>query len=166
MGSKWVALFRLSTPNGPRSFLEKHIFHPLLTFFCSQNGPFSTLFGTLEGPKWLKTGSKWARFSCLCTPNAPGSLLEKRIFDPFLTHLCPQNSPFSRHFGTSDGPKCVITGSKWAKNTCLSIPSGLGLTLEKDLFFFRPGDPRGPTVGPHVCAARAALWLHQVTILG
>ena len=34
----------------------------------------------------FKTGSKWAQNSCFCTPNGPGSLLEKRIFDPFLTH--------------------------------------------------------------------------------
>ena len=33
------------------------------------------------------------------------------------------------------GPKHVTSGSKWAKNTCLSIPSGLGTTLEKTIFF-------------------------------
>ena len=26
-----------------------------ITCFSSQNGPFSTIFGDLEGPKWLKT---------------------------------------------------------------------------------------------------------------
>ena len=41
MGSKWALLSRLSTPNGPRSFLEKCIFDPSLTCFRSQNGPFS-----------------------------------------------------------------------------------------------------------------------------
>ena len=56
------------------------------------------------------------------------------------------------HFGIFHGPKRVTTGSKWAKNTCLSIPSGLGTTLEKK---FRPGDIGGPTIGPR--RARAAL---------
>ena len=76
------------------------------------------------------------------------------LFDPFWTHFWSQNSPFSRHFGIFRGPKCVTTGSKRAKNTCLSIPSDLETTFEKN-HFFRPGDPGGPTVGPH--RARAAL---------
>ena len=40
------------------------------------------------------------------------------------------------------------------KNTCWSIPSGLGTTLEK-MGVFRPGDPGGPGVGPK--RARAGL---------
>ena len=132
-GSKWAPLSRLSTPNGLRSFLGKHIFDPCLMHFCPQNGPFSRLFGTLEGPKCPETGSKWAGFTCLCTPNEPRSLLEKCVFDPFLTHFWPQNCPFSRHSGIFQGPKRVTTGSKRAQNTCLSIPSGLGTTLEKKI---------------------------------
>ena len=50
-------------------------------------------------------GSKWAHFTCLCTPNALGFFLGKHIFDPFLTHFSSQNSPFSRHFGIFRGPK-------------------------------------------------------------
>ena len=57
----------------------------------------------------------------------------------FLTHFGPifgpQNGPFSRHFGIFHGPKRATTGSKRPKNTCLSIPSGLGTTLEKIIFF-------------------------------
>ena len=53
----------------------------------------------------------------------------------FLTHFWSQNSPFSRHFWVFHAPKRVTTGSKRAKNTCLSIPSGLGTTLEKMIFF-------------------------------
>ena len=42
----------------------------------------------------------------------------------FLTHFLSHNGPFSRHFGLFHGPKRVFLGSKWAKNTCLSIPHG------------------------------------------
>ena len=83
----------------------------------------------------------FAKTTCLSIINGPGSLLEKRVFDPFLTHCWSQNGPFSRHFGIFHGPKCAPTGSKRPKNTCLSIPSGLGTTLEKMIFF-----ARGPTV--------------------
>ena len=158
MGSKWG----LSTANGPGAFLEKRVFDPLLTFFWSQIGPFSRLFGTFEGPKWLKTGSKWAHFTSLCTANNPRSFLQKRVFDQILTHFWSQNGPFSRHFGIFHGPKRVATGSNRAKTTCLRIPSGLGTTVEK-IFFFRPGDPAGPTVGPDhagLAAYLAALRLH------
>ena len=76
-----------------------------------------------KGLNSVKTGSKWAQNTCSCTPNGPGSLLEKHIFDPFWTHFCSQNGPFSRHFGIFHGPKPVPMGSKWAKNTCFSIPN-------------------------------------------
>ena len=111
-----------SIPKGPGSLLEKSIFDAFLTQFWSQNGPFSRHFGIFHGPKHVTTGSKWAKNTCLSIPNAPGSLLEKCVFDPFLTHFWTQNGPFSRHFGIFHGPKHVSTGSKWAKNTCLSIP--------------------------------------------
>ena len=39
----------------------------LLTRFWSPNGPFSRLFGTVEGPKWLEMGRKWAH-SIVCAP--------------------------------------------------------------------------------------------------
>ena len=79
----------------------------------------------------------------------------------FLTHFGSQNDPFSRHFGIFRGPKHATTGSKRAKNTCLSMPSGLGTILEK-MIFFTPGTPVDPPLTPP-CAGRAALRLHQVT---
>ena len=79
-------------------------------------------------------GSKWARNTCLSIPNGPKSLLEKRVFDPFLTHFWSQNGPFSRHFGFFHGPKHITTGSKWSKNICLSIPNGPVSLLEKCVF--------------------------------
>ena len=149
-GSKWAQNTCLSIPNGPGSLLEKRVFDPFLTHFWSQNGPFSRHFGIFHGPKPVATGSKWAKTTCLSIINGPGSFVEKRVFDPFLTQCWSQNGPFSRHFGIFHGPKRATTGSKRPKNTCLSIPSGAGTTLEKN-DFFRPGDPGGPTVGPH-CA--------------
>ena len=148
-GSKRAKNTCLSIPNGPASLLEKRVFDPFLTHFWSQNGPFSRHFGSFQVPKPVATDSKWAKTTCLSIINGPVSLFEKRVFDPFLTHCWSQNGPFSRHFGIFHGPKRATTGSKRARNACLSIPSGLGTTLEK-MIFFAP-DPGGPTVGPH-CA--------------
>ena len=153
-GSKRPENTCLSTPNGPGSLLEKHCFDPFLTHFWSQTSPFSRHFWIFHGPKRVTAGSKWAKNTCLSIPYGPGSLLEKSGFDPFLTHFWSHNGPFSRHFGILGGRKRATTGSKWPKNTCLSIPSGLG-TILKTNHFFRPGDSSGPTVGPN--CARAAL---------
>ena len=68
--------------------MGKCIFDPFLTHFSSQNRSFSLLFWTLEGPKWLKMDSKWALFTCLCSPNAQGSFW-KKIFDPFVVPEWP-----------------------------------------------------------------------------
>ena len=95
-----------------------------------------------KGLNSVKTGSKRAQNTCLSIPNGLGSLLEKRVFDPFLTHFWSQNGPFSRHFGIFHRPKPVATGSKWAKTTCLSIINGPGSFLEKHVF-----DPFSPFFG-------------------
>ena len=134
MGSKWAHSTCLCTPSSPKVSLEKHIFAPFLSDFWSQNSPFSRHFVTLEGPKWLAMGSKWAHFTCLGTPNGPISFLENHIFDPFLTFFLSQNSPFSRHFVTLEWPKWLAMGSKWAHFTCLCTPNGLGSFLEKHIF--------------------------------
>ena len=102
-----------------------------------------------NGLNSVKTGSKRAKNTCLSIPNGPGSLLEKRVFDPFLTHFWSQNGPISRHFGMFHGPKRATTGSKRPKNTCLSIPSGLGTTLEK-IIFFALGTLVDPPLAPTV----------------
>ena len=114
--------------------MEKRVFDPFLTHFWSQNGPFSRHFGSLQEPKPVATGSKWAKTTCLSIINGPGSFLEKRVFDPFLTHCWSQNGPFSRHFGIIHEPKPVATGSKWAKTTCLSTINGPGSFLDKRFF--------------------------------
>ena len=88
-------------------------------------------------------GSKWAKNTCVSIPNGPGSLLEKRVFGPFLTHFWSQNDPFSRHFGIFHGPKRVTTGSKGAKNTCLSIPNHPG-SLWKNTFLTHFWFQNGP----------------------
>ena len=74
---------------------------------------------------------------------------KKNVFDPFLTHCWSQNGPCSRHFGIFHGPKRATTGSKLRKNTCLSIPSGLGTTLEK-IIFFALGTLVDPPLAPTV----------------
>ena len=56
---------------------------------------------------------------------------------------------FSRHFGIFHGPKRATTGSKRAKHTCLSIPSGLGTTLE-EMIFFAPVTLVDPPLAPSV----------------
>ena len=142
-------------------FWKKRVLDPFLTLFWSLSDPFSTHFGIFHGPKRVQMGSKWAKSPCLSIPNGPGSLLEKRVFDPFLTLFWSQNDPFSRHFGIFHGPKRATSGSKRPKNTSLSIPSGLGTTLDK--IFFSPRGPWWTHRWPPLCTGRAALRLHQVT---
>ena len=160
-GSKRAKNTCLSIPNGPGSLLEKRVFDPFFDPFLVPKWPFSRHFGSFHEPKPVPTGSKWAKTTCLSIINGPGSLLEKRVFDPFLTHCWSQNGPFSRHFRIFHGPKRATTGSKWPKNTCLSIPSGLGTTLEK--IFFSPWGPWWTHRWPPLCVGWAALRLHQVT---
>ena len=112
------------------SMWSRIIFEKILFFFCTC-WTLLTHFG--EGPKLLNMGSKWAHFTCLCTPNSPKVSLEKHIFDPFLNDFLSRNSPFSRHFVILKGPKWLAMGSKWAHFTCLCTPNGLGSFLEKHI---------------------------------
>ena len=91
-----------------------------------------------HGPKRVSTGSKWAKNTCLSTPNGPKSLLQA-----FFTLFWSQNGPFSRHLGIFYGQKRVTTGSKWAKNTCLSTPNGPRALLVACLIPF--GSQNGPS---------------------
>ena len=134
-------------------------FEPVVTCFGPwkipkwlENGPFQDQgIHVARWAKWLKMGSIWAHFTCLCTPNAPGSILEKRVFDPFLTHFWSQNGPFSRHFGTLGGPKGAAPGSKRAETTCFGTPRGPRSFLEK-VIFWPPVEPSDPFWHPRVCA--------------
>ena len=45
---------------------------------------------------------KWAHFTCLGTPNALGSFLEKPIWHPFLTHLCHKTAHFQGILGYNE----------------------------------------------------------------
>ena len=49
--------------------------------------PDFLIIAIFHGPKCITTGSKWAKNTCLSIQNGPGSLLEKHVFDPFLTHF-------------------------------------------------------------------------------
>ena len=102
-----------------------------------------------KGLNSVKTGSKRAKNTCWSIINGPGSFLKKRLFDPFWTYCWSQNGSFPRHFGIFQGPKRATMGSKQPKNTCLSIPSGLGTTLEK-MFFFALGTLVDPPLAPTV----------------
>ena len=72
--------------------------------------------------------------TCLCNPNGPGSLLEHRVVDPFLTLLWSPNSPFSRHFGILHGPKRINTGSHLAKKSVFGYPKLRIITYAKRVF--------------------------------
>ena len=122
-------------PNQSRITFGKTRFLPIFTHFWSQKGPFSRHFGIFHGPKHVTTGSKRAKSTCCSILNGSRLVLEKHLFDPFFSHFGSQNCPFSRHFGIFRGPERITTSSKRAKNTCLSIPSGLQTTLEKIFFF-------------------------------
>ena len=75
---------------------------------------------------------------------------EKRVFDPFLTPFWSQNGPFSRYVGIFDGPKRATHGLKTAEKHLFEHPKWSRNNFGKN-DFFRPGDPGGPTAGPH-CA--------------
>ena len=133
-GLKWPQNTLLSTPYGPGAPLETNFFDPFFTHFCSLSRPFSKHIGIFHGPKPVPMGSKWAKNTFLSIPNGPGSPLEKRVFDPFLTHFWTRNGPFSRYFRIFGGQKRASTGSERPKNTCLRIVSGLGKTWKKFIF--------------------------------
>ena len=65
-----------------------------------------------KGLNWVKTGSKRAKSSCLSIPNGPGSLLEKRVFDPFLTHFLVPKWPIFKAFWDFPGAKTRRHGLK------------------------------------------------------
>ena len=71
----------------------------------------------------------------------------------FLTHFWPIVGPKTAHFQGILGvpwPKTRHDGlRKWPKKTCLSIPSGLGTTLEK-IIFFALGTLVDPPLAPTV----------------
>ena len=110
----------------------------LLPRFAAICGPKLAHF---QGPFALERGqncSTWAQNgllgTCLCTPNSPKVSLQEHIFDPFLTDLWSQNSPFSIHFVTLEWPKWLAMGSKRAHSTCLGTPNGRESFLEKHVF--------------------------------
>ena len=83
-------------------------------------------FVALDAPKSLTMGSKRAHFTCLCTPNGLVIILEKRVFDPFLTLFGPQKAHFqgflefwsviTGHHGLKTGQKHLFGHPKWSRN--------------------------------------------------
>ena len=118
----------------------KNIF---LAHFLSQNDPFSKHFVTLEWPKWLAMGSKWAHFTCVGTPNGLEWLLEQPIFDPFFTHFLIAKRPIFNAFVTLEGPKWLAMGSKMGSFHLFGHPKWPGILHGKTLFspIFCPKTP-------------------------
>ena len=83
-GLKWVqmgSIYSFEHPKWSRIILGKTRFDQFLTHFGSPNGPF--FFWTLERAKWLKMGSKWAHFTCLCTLKTSTSFLKNTFLTRF-----------------------------------------------------------------------------------
>ena len=78
----------------------------------------------------------WAQngHNCLSITNGPGSLLEKRVFDAFLTHFWSQNGPFSRHFGLFPLAKIHHHGLKIRQKHLYEHPKWCRITFGKTRF--------------------------------
>ena len=74
--------------------------------------------------------------TCVCYPGA-------------LPHCGGEGDPTCERRRRDGGQAGGTMGSKWPKNTCLSIPSGLGTTLEK-IIFFALGTLVDPPLAPTV----------------
>ena len=85
-----------------------------------------------------------------------GAYLQKHVFEPFV----PPKRPIFKAFWDFPRPKTCLDGLKRARNTSLSIPSGLGTASEK--LIFSPWRPRSTHRWLPLCAALAAPWLHLV----
>ena len=95
-------------------------------------GPLARHSGTFHGPNHVSTGSNGLK-TLVRVSQMVKDQFEKRLFDPLLAPIWSQNGPLARRFGTFHGPNRVTTGPKWAKNTCLSMPNGLGALLEQHI---------------------------------
>ena len=60
MGSKWAPSTFCALEITERFLWKNTFLIHFLTYFCSQNSPFSRHFVTLECPNWLAMGSKRA----------------------------------------------------------------------------------------------------------
>ena len=76
--------------------MEKRVFHPFLTHFWSQNGPFSRHFGILRDPKRATTASRRPRNTCLSIPSGLETTLGKTIFFAPGTLVDPPLAPTVR----------------------------------------------------------------------
>ena len=80
-------------------------------------------FVTLDGPKLLTMGSKWAHLTCLCTPDCLVIILQKQVFDPLLVPKKPIFKSFwefwrvkTRHHGLKTRQKHLFEHPKWSRN--------------------------------------------------
>ena len=113
--------------------------------------PKTDAFQGILGSCLCQNLSQWAhnglKTLCSSIPNAQGSLLENRVFDPILTLFWSQNDPFSRHFRIFHGRKRVTTRSIRAEKTWFQHPKWSGIIFGKGRFwlifepFFVPKRP-------------------------
>ena len=90
-------------------------------------------------------GLKMGSFHPFVHPKWSRMRFGKMYFDPFLTFIWSQHSPFSRHFGIFGVPKWATTSLKRSKNTCFSVTHGVGSFLRKVILLplLDPVDPFG-----------------------
>ena len=100
---------------------------------------FQGFVGSSRGQSGSKQAQNWL-ISLDCAPQMVHDHCGTIRFDPFLTHFWSQICPFSGIVGFSVGQTTSPRAQNRAKNTSLSIPSGLGTSLEK-IFFCHPRDP-------------------------
>ena len=79
-GLKMGSFHLCGHPKWSSIIFGKTHFDPFLTYFLSQNSPFSRHFGILGGPKRATMSSKHAKNTCFGIPCGPGSFLKKANF--------------------------------------------------------------------------------------
>ena len=124
----------VSTPNGLGSFLEKHIFDPFLTSFCSRNAHFQGFLGCCRG----QNGSKRAQNGLISLDCAPQMVHDQfwktrfsPIFDPFLVPKWPILG-----FSTGHHRQYLFEHPQWSGNTF------------GKKFFFAPSTMLDPPLAP------------------
>ena len=124
-GSKWALLSRLRTPNGPKFFLERHIYDPIFNAFVVTKW---AIFKALEGPKEKpQIGLKLGLFHLFVHPMYPQLLSQaycgRRGQQRAGCHKevkahreCVERSPSFVHFDGVSGPLWPKKGFFGAQN--------------------------------------------------
>ena len=128
-GSKWALLSRLRTPNGPKLFLEKHLYDPILNAFVVTKWAIFKAFGTLEGPK-----------------EKPQTGLKLGLFHLFVHPMYPQLLS-QAHCGRRGQQRAVCHKEVKAHRECVERPPFVHLDTDS-----RPFWPNKAVLGHEVCS--------------